>query len=469
MTESAATFDRSSRSAKQLFTLSLVAHGILLACALRHRFFWGGDMAPYLHLAETAGLVAFAVVGGLAYVRALRRAPELPAQTWLRFGLLLTALATLSPHFLSNDLWDYLARGRVAVLGHDPYLTTVAALRSDPAMSEFAARANWPGWVMPYGPVAAVLQWLCAVPDSPWLGAYLWKGLAAAAHVATALSLAATTRSLSNEANARRMLVLWLWNPWLLLESAGSGHNDAFVALGLAACGHAIAQARFAVGSLAYGVAMLVKHGSPTLAPLLLAAAFRQRRLVPFAIGTGLVATILAVAWLLSWSAPSGLDWITDQANVAQGSLSSLLAAHVGSGAGVAATWIGTGLLVALLVHGAIALRDARSFGRHGALATIVLVLFCVPNFAPWYHLWWLPLVAVADARARDRALVVLAFTGPVSYAVFTATHAFGQAHEAWAWAAAALPPAAIVLGSARELLSNRCGPSDSAATPAPS
>lgn len=466
MNAPAAPADPSGRSAQRLLAVSVIAHAILFACAVRHRFFWGGDLAPYLHLVETAGLVAFALAAGLAYVRALQFAPSLPTRTWLRSGLLLVLVATLAPPFLSNDIFDYLARGRVAVLGYDPYLTTVASLQHDPAMAAFAVRANWPGWVMPYGPIAAVLQWICALPDSPWVGAYLWKALAAAAHVLTAIALSATTRTLSNEANARRMLVLWLWNPWLLLECAGSGHNDAFVALGLAVCAHSIAQAHFAKGAISYGTAMLVKHGSPALAPLLLAAALRQRRLVPFALGTSLVAGVVLLAWLLWWSSPGGLDWIRDQANVARGSLSSLLAAHVDPTAGFVVTWIGNLTLIFLLVRGALVLTDARTFGRYGAVASLVLALFCVPNFAPWYHLWWLPLVAVAGARAIERALVALAFSGPISYAVFTATHAFGDAHEVWAFACAALPPAAFVLGNARELLSNRCGPSDSAAPP---
>lgn len=458
-----------------LFPAAAAAQVVWLLCAVRHRFFWGGDHAPWLHLAETAGLLLGAALGTFAYVRAVRLADLAPKRTWLTTAVLLALLAAAAPPFLSNDLWDYLARGRVEVLGQNPYTVPVAELASDAAMAPFAARANWNDWVLPYGPLAALLQRVCALPDEPWIGAYAWKGLCAAAHVLTALLLAAAARRTAGEDSARRAFVLWAWNPWLLLESCGSGHNDAFVALGLALACAALARANLFGTALGYGAGMLVKHGNPLAAPLLLVTALRQRRLLGFALGTAAVGAGLYFAWQHWWNVEGGFDWIRKQADVQRGSLSALVTAHVSPEASAVVPWIGAVFAGAALVLGLARSNDAVSCSRFTSVATLLLVLLCLPNFAPWYHLWWLPFAVASSSAPLLRPLVLLAALGPASYAVFTATHAFGPVHEAAQFALAALLPAVPVLAASKALLtrgaplSSRRDPSESAARPEPS
>jgi hypothetical protein len=244
--------------------------------------------------------------------------------------------------------------------------------------------------------------------------------------------------------------VLWLWNPWLLLECCGSAHNDVFVALLLAACGLGLAQADFVRGTVAYGLAMLVKHGSPPLLPLLGAAALRQRRLGAFAVGRVLVLAVVAFAWQRDWNVEGGLDWISAQGSVARGSLRAFAAQWLGAWASTAVAIAGAAAVVWVLARGARRTVDAAAFGYYGVLAMVPFVLLCVPNFAPWYHLWWLPLVALAPAARFDRAVVLLAFTGPLAYVPFAATHEFGTVHEAWGLCVAGLLPAVVVLGARR-------------------
>lgn len=445
---------------RRLALLACAAQAALLLCAVRHRFFWGGGMAEWLHLAETAGLLAATAIGGHAYVRALRAAELATQRSWAAAAVAIAAIATLAPPFLSNDIWDYLARGRVQALGENPYTTTVASMRGDAAMAAFAARANWPEWAMPYGPLAALLQSLVARIDDPWVGAYAWKGLAAIAHLATAALLADSARRAAGEDSARRAFVAWAWNPWLLLESCGSGHNDAFLALGIAAACAALARGAHGISAVGYGAGMLVKHASPALAPLLLATAVRQRRLAPFAIGAACVGFAIAASYAIWWSAPGGLDWLTKQVAVSRGSLSAIFTEHLGGSVGMAAAWAGTALFALVLVVAATRARDFASCCGAGAIATLALVLFSMPNFAPWYHMWWLPLGVAAATAPFLRPVVMLAFAGPASYAVFTATHAFGPAHEAFAFVVAGLLPGAAALGASRALLSSRRGPS---------
>ena len=443
----------SARALRRLLAVSLLGHAILALAGVRHLFFWGGSLGPWLNGLEALALLAFVALAGGAYLLAVDTAERCETRGLLRAGALLALVAALAPPFLSNDLWDYLARGRVETLGHNPYLVTVTSLRDDPAMAAFAARANWPDWVMPYGPVAALLQRLCALPDLPWVGAYLWKLLAAAAHLATAALLHSALLALGREAAGKRALVLWLWNPWILLECCGSGHNDAFVALGLAASCRWLVRGQAAGASGGYGAAMLVKHGSPALLPLLLFAAARQRRFAAFCFGSVAVAAAAAWAFLHYWQGPDGLRWIQDQGNVARGSLSSLLSLHLAQGLGPATRWLGAALGVATVALGAARVVDARSYARFGCVAMAAFVLLCVPNFAPWYHLWWLPLAPLARHPAADSTLRALALLGPLSYLPFVATHAFGPLHEITAFVLAAALPCWLLFRRAADLL----------------
>lgn len=445
---------------RRLALLACAAQAALLLCAVRHLFFWGGGMAEWLHLAETAGLLTATALGGLAYAKAVRAAGLETQRSWATAAIAIAAIATLAPPFLSNDIWDYLARGRVQALGENPYTTTVASMQRDAAIAEFAARSNWPEWAMPYGPIAAMLQSLVARIDDPWVGAYVWKALAAIAHLATASLLADSVRRTAGEELARRAFVAWAWNPWLLLESCGSGHNDAFLALGLAAACTALARGAHGMAAIGYGAGMLVKHANPAFAPLLMVTAARQRRLAAFATGALCVAAAVAASYATWWSAPGGLDWLTKQIDVSRGSLSAILTQHLGGSVGIAAAWAGTALFALVLVVAATRAKDFASCCGAGAIATLAIVLFSMPNFAPWYHLWWLPLGVATAGAPWLRPLVTLAFAGPASYAVFTATHAFGPGHEAFAFAVAGLLPGAAALAACRASLSSRRGPS---------
>lgn len=435
-------------SNQRLLGLALGAHALMLLLALRHRFVWGGAFAPVLHGLEALGLIAFTMLAGISFHRAVRQASSLDLGFVQAGGAALAALAALAPPFLSSDVFDYVARGYVAVLGHNPYITTVDSVLQEPGMAPFAALAQWPKHVMPYGPISAVLQWFTALCSSPWLAVYAWKLLCVLAHIATASILLRTLRLLGSERDARRGYVLWLWNPWILLECCGSAHNEAFVALGLAATGLALARGNFFGTALSYGAMILVKHGSAPLSLLLLVTSIWQKRRVAFLAGaaTTLVAALLCALWL--WSEPTGLDWIANQRNVARGSLGSLLGPVVGS----ATAMIGLVLLLLINLAGVKHCKDATAFGRYGVLGMTVFVLFLVPNFAPWYQLWWLPLFALTQLPLLTRVLELLAWTGPFSYLVVAATHGFGTVHEVWALLLTGIWPALLILLDWRNL-----------------
>ena len=442
-------------TSSQLFKLAVLGQLLVMLCAVRHEFVYGGSQHWALNVAEGFVMIAGTVCGCVALGRAVRQAGSLDVRFLIRTGALLTMVAMLAPAFLSNDIWDYLARGRVEVLGSNPYVTAPELLQSDPAMAPFLGPelAKWPKWVMPYGPIAAALQWLCALPDSPWVGAYLWKLLMALSHIGTSLVIYRTIQLAATERQARSGLVLWLWNPWLLLECCGSAHNDALVALGLAVMCYGVVRSRYGLGAFGYGCGMLVKHGSPLILPVLFCAAWRRRRLSGFALGSSLILLLVAVGYAHYWSVDDGFAWILNQDSVARGSVSSIVGGYLGSGAGLALRLVGALVSLCLVIWAIRRARSEQAFARLAVLAMVVFVMLFVPNFAPWYHLWWLPLIALCNLPAMYRVLLMLAWTGPLSYLVLVTTHGFGPIHELWTLLSAGILPMLLVLQNWRSLL----------------
>ncbi|MBK8095645.1 MAG: hypothetical protein IPK26_00955 [Planctomycetes bacterium] len=426
---------------------SVLAWLLLLAIACRHEFVWGGDLWWLLHTGEGLGLVAFTLLAGLAFAQGIRQASSLPLSFLLGTGITLTVLATIAPPFLSSDVFDYLARGRVEVLGYNPYTTTAQSLAADPRMAPYIGDglAEWTTWVMPYGPIAARLQWLLAHFDSPWVGVYLWKALCAVAHVAAGWLLYLALRK-HGERDAHRGLVLWLWNPWLLLENCNSAHNDALQALLLAAMVAGLAHAKAATATTSFGLSVLTKHGSAPFGPLLLGHAIRSRQVGGFAIGVAASATVALGAWWIYFREPGALDFLSKQADVARSSASALVGMALGAWAAKVVVGLGGLLMLTLLVLGWRRAEDTAMVGRFGVLLLAVFVFLCVPNFAPWYHLWWLPLFALANHPTINRAVELLAWVGPFSYLVYASTRSFGIGHQLWQFALAGLWPILLLL-----------------------
>ena len=128
----------------------LGANLILLLGALRHNLYWGkGEvlglpLPQLLGIAEGSCLLVYALVAGIAFARTARGAEVLPVRQILFGGILLAIAAAVVPPFLSTDVYDNLARGRVeAVHGLNPYVAApdVTLASAIEARKAFAAQA----------------------------------------------------------------------------------------------------------------------------------------------------------------------------------------------------------------------------------------------------------------------------------------------------------------------------------------
>lgn len=440
-----------SPTPRKILLLSLLGHLAWFGAGVRHRFVYGGDWYQLLHGLEAAALALGAILCGWAWWQVVRHHAQLPQRfVWLG-GLALTAIAWGAPPFTSTDVFDYVARGHVAVLGENPYVTTLRDLADRPGMDAYAGAADWHDHVMPYGPIAYGLQWCVAqVADlggGPWVGAYLWKALMALVHIGTALVLARTVGAVA--------LAAWLWNPWLLLEVVGAGHNDGFIALGLACMAFALLRGNTAGGIFSWSAGAMVKHGALVFAPVLFLDAVKRRQLVPMLGASLVVAGVLAASWWLLWNVPGGLDWLTAQGSVQNASLANLVRAATDLDPSRVFFGVGAVLVLGLLGRAWLVGNTPRSTLAHGALASVVFVLLCMPAFQPWYHLWWLP-VGVAACGVKGpmgTALALWTIAGPISYMVMAATHTYGLMHQTCQVLIAGVVPALPLLLGWRKVL----------------
>ena len=194
---------------------------------------------PYsAHLSPSPALVSFALwlavaaggAGVAAGLVAVRRGWR-PRPRTLIIGSLLAVIALmLVPPIGSTDILDYAIYGRIAALGHSPYLITPARfkLSGDPVGA--IAPAPWAHIVSVYGPLATASQKAAselagasAARTLFWLKA--WNALAYLAIVAV-LDLALR----SDAAGRARAHLLWALNPLMLLAVMAGGHIDGLAA-----------------------------------------------------------------------------------------------------------------------------------------------------------------------------------------------------------------------------------------------
>lgn len=195
----------------------------------------GGDGPPWSFSAAPAAtpvilLCAAAIVAGAlgtgAGLYALRRGWR-PAPGPLLAASAAAVLAlVLVPPAGSTDVLNYAIYGRIAALGHDPYVTAPAWLHAvgDP-VGAFAPPA-WRNAPSVYGPVATWAQ-----QAASWLGGasmartvFAWKAMAGLAFLLSALLL----DRLAGPGRDRRVRahLLWSLNPLMLWHVVAGGHVD---------------------------------------------------------------------------------------------------------------------------------------------------------------------------------------------------------------------------------------------------
>jgi hypothetical protein len=243
----------------------------------------GGQADPRLASAVilVGGLVVTTAgyLGGLA---ALNRGQNVAATAWVSgLGIVFHVTLWLMPGLLSGDIISYALYGRLGgVYGLNPYVSPPSAVAADPFV---AWLGGGPDRASLYGPLwtdlSAGLARLAAEVD-PLVHVLIYKFLGS---IVVLVSMVLLWRLLplfgSHGAKRSVGILLFAWNPLVLLELVGSGHNDGFMLmlvlgglLALASPGRRLVCAPLAA-LLLFTLAALVKY-VPAILVVLTAAAW---------------------------------------------------------------------------------------------------------------------------------------------------------------------------------------------------
>ncbi|HXG42385.1 MAG TPA: hypothetical protein VNL95_06635 [Dehalococcoidia bacterium] len=321
----------------------------------------------------------------------------------------------------SSDIHHYVMEGRTLwVHGQNPMTTPPSAFPDDPYLGYV------PAWhrdsPSPYGPFWLLLTRLPSLlpeerPEAVLLG---YKGLSAAFFLATALLLWLALAG-TGAGERRRALVLYAWNPLMLLAVAVDGHNDVAPALLAVGAVLTASTARWLLAPPLLTMAALGKYVAAALAPLVLVAgwvatAHRGRR--GLAMGLG-VAALAAVALMAPfWE---GMDtfrafrvdqrsWFANSLpEVALLGLAKVLPLETAMGAARALGLLGFASLYALLLWRSW--REGRSVTWGACQAMFLFLATASTLFYHWYVAWALPLAALLVGDVWRLPPLALSFT----------------------------------------------------------
>lgn len=352
----------------------------------------------------TSGIEYYAAViallaGYLAVVMQVDASPSRRAW-WLLIGVPLAIQIgwVLSLPVLAIDAYSYLVDAAHAHAGLNPYEHAVSAAGG----TLFGQQLEAYGWrpvhgISPYGPIwMHIARAVGPVAEDIEIGVRVLKLLALAA---TGLAAYIIFRTAGPEIRARAFILFW-WNPALIIEGAGEGHNDAVVVLAVIASLAALRARAPVLAAGALTVAVLTKWLPAIFAPIYLAYAWRTGMLTArTVVGGGLVmASLILVAVWPFWSDGAMLNGIRRVGS----------ARFIASTTGVLRTLLPGSVLrdrllqaaVALVTIGAVArgtyvTRTFDDLVRACATAVVVYLLVSSPLYWPWYVLLPIALLAL--------------------------------------------------------------------------
>ena len=215
-------------------------------------------------------LVVWLVAAWLGCLWLVRRGRG-PSLGWVVLGAVCFCLPLLwLPGVFSTDLGLYMFYGRmIAVHGENPILTAPIEIVGDPAVGW----ANWKHLPSAYGPVWLLFSGALSAlaGDDLVTNILVYKSAAIMLHCLTIVAVWAVLRRTRPEVAAWGAM-FYGWNPLVLFETVGHGHNDVMVALFLALALLAVARRTWLLAVVFLITGAMVKLYVLVLLPLLVLA-----------------------------------------------------------------------------------------------------------------------------------------------------------------------------------------------------
>lgn len=329
------------------------------------------------------------------------------------------------PPTLSEDLHRYQWDGRIQLAGHNPYLVAPADPGLEQHLPEEPTRLAGPNHRSLYPPLTELSFRLAA-----WLdGVAAFKLLSLAFDLGTLLLL---VRLLRIRGQPPERALLYAWCPLVVVEFAGSGHNDSLALFALLLATSLIIRQRATVSIVALAAAAMSKWFAVVLAPVFLRRS--GWRGLPLFLGTA--AALFLPYRDAGWGLFSGLlsyaeKWRNNS------SLYDLVSAATGQE--TIAAGVALGVVAGLSLHCAWTRADP----LRAAHLLIAATLFLSPNVFPWYVTWLVPFLCFFP----NPGLLLFTATIFLSYHVLIGYTARGVWHyEPWLVWLEYLPVYALLL-----------------------
>jgi hypothetical protein len=394
-------------------------------------------VSPVLVSAVLWLAVALGAVGLTAALVAARRGWRPRPRRLILGSVVAVAALMVIPPVGSNDMLVYVAGGRIAVLGHSPYVMTPGQLMSSGDPIGTGTVFTYPDVPSPYGPVATVTEAAASELGGTSVARTLFwlKVWDALAYLALVVVLDRMVRS--DAARRVRAHLLWSVNPLMLFEMMASGHNDVLaVAAGLSALLtlRRVGSRRGLLAGILLGLAAAIKV--PYLlfgAGLIWCARRSPRALAALALGTAAALVpgylwggraAISATWGIAAKPPIGPSpWVLPVLM-----LQKMLSWHPSYARIDTLSLIGSAVLAAVLL--ARMPPGPRDFPAvRVALAATLALLVLSPQQQPWYAALIFPLLAVFPASRLDWVAVTFAGAQAVGMLPFLY---FKGLHPAW-------------------------------------
>jgi hypothetical protein len=304
----------------------------------------------------------------------------------------------------ANDVFEYLSQGELlARFGLNPMVHTLSEV---PDLT-WPRHIIWLDYVSYYGPIwswieAGIVKVVGTVDLVRLVMAF--KLVAVMAYLAICSLIVRVLKDRSPR-QVLTGLLIFAWNPLVLFEVAVNAHNDVLVGLFIVAGVWFWQQQRLLAMFAMLTLAPLIKAPAAVVLPLFMMAAWRsqpadgRRRLIVR--GSSVIAAVAAGAYL---SLPEGLAGLTNLPRLGglyTDSVATLIKLSVQLIAPEAIA-AGAALVICLGVLGRYTIRQLRAINQtpdqvvvRAFNTLLLLLLFSIPWFQPWYWLWVLPLAAI--------------------------------------------------------------------------
>ena len=326
----------------------------------------------------------------------------------------------MSVPFLSVDLYAYVLRSQITnAYSVNPYEVS-------PGDLGYTSMITWPDEVIRYGPLNTLLN----------SGLQKISGFSLAAGVfvfrcANIIVLFACAFLLYRIAQrvvpqyARSAVLLFLWNPFVLIEGVQNAHNDLYVLLFILAALYCIVIKRYIVSIVMLTLGFLFKFSPALLLPLPFMLIGREalsvnKKIQKIGIGLGIIIVLLVVAYLPYGNFINNLTDVQSYSEVNQltaprQALKAIvefvapdsMAKRVTS----YAYWIVFGIcFVVILTRGK--LRTDSSIIQKSFWILLVAFFLVDGKFNIWYLLWLFPLVLLFRDTRYHIIIIFLTFYG---------------------------------------------------------